>query len=544
MTPASNSPALVFKSKRSTRDHQNNNNYSNMKDYHNIKVSTISSLGTPIAHSSSTFSSMLRDQQQQQNQQRKPSSRRRFPPTWMFKHSFLNPRNHLSFVALCLGFLLIWVCVMSGLLLSDSLTDKSVIEDAEEIFNGHQDFGKVLFALGHEMVSTVDLLLSLQESRPDSIGYLKEALQITWDMTDVIVTQVMARNHMKMTTALSVPFGKWMEFRMRSTVSLDPREAVNLYLLISRDLERHYMKYTPSSLTNTNGINVFSPSTSVKTPFVNTGVSYSLFNSGMFMRFGEIALGTCYVRSYLMINHTEYLELQFTSKALIESAFQFHPRAQQKYYEIRASADGDDQLEEVLSKVRQDMLTGGRSRNTSKLAHTYLEGVKNEIAQLLLTKDYLNSTIWNQIKQVNQSNRSSLVFAITVTVIALLAILSSLLLLCCSIRSVAQAAGRPSRERIVYKANTLLRNQQSGGVNQFDSLSKSHGDLRARSQTLPSIDTIFNPFNIGVPVDRPSSNQPSNQPHSLRGQGVRFSNLPPSSPPFNFNNDKLSRCFF
>ena len=62
-----------------------------------------------------------------------------------------HPKHHLSFVALSVGFLLIWTCVISALLLGNSLSDKYMTEEAEAIFLGHQDVGKVLFALGHEM---------------------------------------------------------------------------------------------------------------------------------------------------------------------------------------------------------------------------------------------------------------------------------------------------------------------------------------------------------------------------------------------------------
>lgn len=66
-------------------------------------------------------------------------------------YSVLNHFNHVSFVALALGFMLIWTCVISGLLLSNSVTDKNQIDEAVQVFNGHEDMGRVLFALGHEM---------------------------------------------------------------------------------------------------------------------------------------------------------------------------------------------------------------------------------------------------------------------------------------------------------------------------------------------------------------------------------------------------------
>ena len=180
--------------------------------------------------------------------------------------------------------------------------------------------------------------------------------------------------------AAAARYEQWMEFRGRSiNLNTDPRDAINLYLLVARDLEKHYQKFTPSSI-------YYSAGNALKTPFINSGIAYSVFNSGMYQRFAQIALGTCYVRSNLILNHTEFLDLQFTSTALIASAFQFHPRAQTRYYELRYT--DAESIDAALSIVRQDMLTGGRNRNDSQLANTYLEGVKNEIAQLLLSKDY------------------------------------------------------------------------------------------------------------------------------------------------------------
>lgn len=522
---ASNSPAFVFTSKKRRPS-------SIVKDP--VKSSTLS-LGTPIAAASSSTFGTLRAQSQ---------------PKMLPSNGILHPKHHLAFVALAVGFLLVWTCIISGLLMSTSLTDKAMSDDAEVILHGHQDVGKVLYVLGSEMISTVDLLLS-QDSNRGLIDYSKEALELTWQVTDLIFNQVMTNNHMKLATHLKYPYQRWIEFRDRSrSFKVDPRDAVDLYLLTSRDLENHYQKFTPSSI-------YYSPSNALKTPFVNSGVSYSLFNSGLYQRFGEIALGTCYVRSLAIINQTEYLDLQFGSRALIEAAFQFHPRAQQRYYELRSTSDAD-QIEEALSIVRKDILSGGRNRNNSKNAETYLEGVKTEISQLLLTKDYLNTTIYHQLRSVSNQNTRTFVLYLAVTIIALVAVLACLTLLCFSLRSLSlRAKYPPPRERIVYKANTFHQN---------------HGqstDLRTRSQTLP-IETIYNPFNTGVSVDRPvthatsQANQQNNQssytnrpnPLSLTAglshQSSNQMNIPsshyhqkPSSPFLLFNNnDNKPRCFF
>lgn len=353
-------------------------------------------------------------------------------------------------------------------------------------------------------VSTVDLLLSSQDSRTE-MGYSREALQITWQMTDVILNQVISNNHMKLASLLQRPYEQWMEFRGRSiNLSTDPRDAINLYLLVSRDLEKHYQKFTPSSV-------YYSAANALKTPFINSGIAYSVFNSGMFQRFAEIALGTCYVRSNLILNHTEFLDLQFTSTALIASAFQFHPRAQTRYYELRYT--DAESIDAALSIVRQDMLTGGRNRNDSQLANAYLEGVKSEIAQLLLSKDYLNTTIAGQVKLVSQQTRSTFYFYLSVTIVAMVAVISCLILLCCSLKSLSFRKC-PPRERIVYKANTFQQRQN---------------ELRSRSQTLP-IETIFNPFNIGISVDR-AVNQSTNSASQSSTLNLN-------------NNDNKPRCFF
>jgi hypothetical protein len=429
-------------------------------------------------------------------------------------------------------------------------------DDAEAIVRGHEDVGKVLYALGNEMLSTVDLLLA-QDSNPGMIGYSKEALELTWQVTDLILNQVITNNNMKLSNHLKYPYERWTEFRAKTmSFKVDPRDAVNLYLLVSRDLENHYQKFTPSSI-------YYSPTNAVKSPFVNSGVSYSIFNSGLFQRFGEIALGTCYVRSLLLINQTEYLDLQFGSRSLIEAAFQFHPKAQQRYYELRSTNDAD-QIEEALSIVRKDILSGGRNRNNSKNAESYLEGVKTEISQLLLTKDYLNTTIYHQLKNVSNQNTRTFVLYLSVTIIALVAVLLCLTLLCCSLRSLYKSVKYPPpRERIVYKANTFHQNHGQSSY------------LRTRSQTLP-IETIFNPCSTGVSVDRPASHaaSQSNQQNNQTSQGNNITNrnqgnshslgagLPnqhqtnqnisshyhhqkPSSPFLLFNNnDNKPRCFF
>lgn len=282
---------------------------------------------------------------------------------------------------------------------------------------------------------------------------------------------------MKLASLLQMPYDRWIDFRSRSVaLKTDPRESVELYLLVSRYLEKEYRSFFPPTAYST-------PSSLLKTPLISTGIAYSLFNSGMYRRFAEMAVGTYYVKSDLGINVTEFLDLQSTSKSLIESAFQFHPKAQNRYFELRVE---DEQIEEALAVVREDIIAGGVDRNNNKLAGIYLDGVKNEIARLLLTKDYLNTTIANQIKLTTQLNKNTWLFYLSVTVIALIAVTSCLLLLCCSLRSIAFRTA-PPRKGIVYKANSLL-SQNHHHMNQ------SMSELRSRSQTLP-IETIFNPFN-------------------------------------------------
>lgn len=61
------------------------------------------------------------------------------------------PARQLSFVALLFSFTLIWILVLSGLLLKGSFTKEDDIVDTVRTFNAHQDLGRVVFALGHEM---------------------------------------------------------------------------------------------------------------------------------------------------------------------------------------------------------------------------------------------------------------------------------------------------------------------------------------------------------------------------------------------------------
>lgn len=138
------------------------NKSNNCHNQQNTNIPSVSGL-TPAhfdALLNSTFSEIQKKQQQQQQSKSKTLSLDlRFKTTApnekkmsiLTSTKILNPRHHLSFVALSVGFLLIWTCVISGLLLSNTLSEKAQIEDAVSVFNGHQDVGKVVFALGHEM---------------------------------------------------------------------------------------------------------------------------------------------------------------------------------------------------------------------------------------------------------------------------------------------------------------------------------------------------------------------------------------------------------
>lgn len=353
-------------------------------------------------------------------------------------------------------------------------------------------------------------------------------LEITWRTSDTMYNQVINSNHLWLRDYLIEPYIKWQEFRRRVAVyEPDVRDSVSLYLMFSSHLERHYQKFTPSSVHYTNG----SP---VKSPFINSGISFSLFNSGLYMKLAEIALGAIYTRTSLPINHTEYLELQFTSHALMEAAFQFHPQTLTKYHAFKSQASS----QECFSAVRRHMLDGGK--NSTQLT-CYIEAIRDEISNLFLAKDLMVTTMLNQVRFLSQSSNNTFWLYLCFIIVAILAVLSCLALLCCGFRSLKTT--HPPRERIIYKANTFHQNRQKN-------------ELRSRSQTLP-IETIFNPFNIGMPVDTngrsstlnsssaattTSSNIQSNQ--LQQHQRLSHYNIPTavSQSPFNLTPDK-PRCF-
>lgn len=61
------------------------------------------------------------------------------------------PARQLSFLALLFSFMLISTLVLSGLLLKSSFAKEDDITDIVRSFNAHQDLGRIVFALGHEM---------------------------------------------------------------------------------------------------------------------------------------------------------------------------------------------------------------------------------------------------------------------------------------------------------------------------------------------------------------------------------------------------------
>ena len=375
-------------------------------------------------------------------------------------------------------------------------------------------------------MSIVDLFLASQESE-SRLDQSKEAVEITWQTSDTFYNQVIHSNHLNLRNYLFEPYNRWQEFRQR-VINLQPdvRDPVSLYLIFSSELERHYQKFTPSSVH-------YSPGNSLKNPFINSGISFSLFNSGLYMKLAEIALGAIYTRTSLPINHTEYLELQFTSHALMEAAFQFHPQALAKYHTHKTQATAQD----CFSAVRRHMLDGGKN---STQFNCYMEAIKDEIANLFIAKELMVSTMLNQVRFFSQSSSNTFWLYLCFIIVAILAVFACLALLCFGFRSLK--ATHPPRERIIYKANTFHQNH-------------NQNELRSRSQTLP-IETIFNPFNIGMPVDTQRSStlncNSNSHSHSHQQQATQASqhqrlshfNIPTavSQSPFNFSPDK-PRCF-
>ena len=59
--------------------------------------------------------------------------------------------RHVSVFGIAIGCLIIWTAVLSGMLVSNSYGTGNQLSDVALNFNAHQDIGRIVFAIGHEM---------------------------------------------------------------------------------------------------------------------------------------------------------------------------------------------------------------------------------------------------------------------------------------------------------------------------------------------------------------------------------------------------------
>jgi len=131
------------------------------------------------------------------------------------------------------------------------------------------------------------------------------------------------------------------------------------------------------------------------------------------------------------MNRSEYFHLHQTSQELIETAFSLNPRAQLRFWELR---EQDPEVTKALVSVSDDILSGGFNRHSHQLTMKYLDSVKEEIAMLLLSKEFLNNTISSQIVLIAKTQNKALAFHMSISAVALVAVFLCLALLCCSFR--------------------------------------------------------------------------------------------------------------
>lgn len=131
-----------------------------------------------------------------------------------------------------------------------------------------------------------------------------------------------------------------------------------------------------------------------------------------------------WIRSNATMEISEYLYLRHVSRELIKESFSFTPAEYLRYSDI---LQRDSQP--TLALVR-DMLSGGHKRGSNHLASHYLDGVKDEIALLLLAKDVLNTTLSSRVKSLLISRFNIISFHFSLTVITLVAVIICFTFLC------------------------------------------------------------------------------------------------------------------
>lgn len=323
----------------------------------------------------------------------------------MRKHLSRRSHCHLAFLSLALGFLVIWMAGLAGVLICKTLKDEATAKEAADVFRAHEDVAKITFGLGHEMVSTVDWLLS-------DTGGDERTLAVTWQMSDAVLDAV---------PSSAATRGRLAMFRQtvrRSSTS--PLDATAFYLGLAESVVAHCLRLDALG----------QPA---------AGLAYAVFLRGMALRFAQLALGTVYVRSELPVNASEYLRLEASSEELMETAFQLSPRARAKWWELRERAP-----RQALAQVGQDMATGAPQRH--HLAAAFLEEAKEQVALLLLARETLNGTLAGWTAGQARAARATVTFHSSVAGVALLAVLVCLLGVAWSFRRLAAEGSRHEDE--------------------------------------------------------------------------------------------------
>jgi hypothetical protein len=131
-------------------------------------------------------------------------------------------------------------------------------------------------------------------------------------------------------------------------------------------------------------------------------------------------------RSDILVNKSDYFHYHYSSRELIENAFQLNPRAQNRYWELQES----DRTAQVLINLMDE----NQKRDDNHFASLYLNSVKNEIAILLRAKDFLNASLSIQVSQLAAISQKVLAFHLSIAIIAMAAVILCMALLCCSFR--------------------------------------------------------------------------------------------------------------
>lgn len=133
------------------------------------------------------------------------------------------------------------------------------------------------------------------------------------------------------------------------------------------------------------------------------------------------------------------MHLHYSSRELIENAFQLNPRAQLRYWELQ---EQDPKGSQVLLSLCEDMLAGSLNRGDAHFASLYLNTVKKEIAMLLRAKDFLYTSLSTQIEQLAGTRHKVLAFHLSIAIIAITSVVLCLALLCCSFRYVGSKSNQ------------------------------------------------------------------------------------------------------